>query len=138
METVFRQISLKQAMEDEMRKRNIFFEIESLKSNTSDKEKRIRGLVPRWEMGTIYIPIDHPKFKHLVDELFTFPKGQSDDMVDALAYLLQIASPPPRAAELKDQETQPFGMVTDPETGYIQAGNMESPSMVREIAVLEN
>lgn len=137
METVFRQISLKQAMQDEMRKRNVFFDIESLKSNMSDKEKRIRGLVPRWEMGTIYLPIDHPKFKHLVDELFQFPKAQTDDMVDALAYLLQIASPPPRAAELRDQETQPFGMVVDPETGYMQAGNLESLDQVREIAMLE-
>jgi len=123
METVFRQISLKDAMEDEMRKRNIFFEIEKLRSNLTDKEKRIRGLVPRWEMSTVYLPEDHPKYKHLMDELIQFPKARTDDMVDALAYCLQIATPPPRASELMSQETQTVGMVVDEETGYIQAGN---------------
>lgn len=137
METVFRQISLKQAVEDEMRKRNIFFEVESLKSNVSDKEKRIRGLVPRWEMGTIYIPIDHPRFKHFLDEMLQFPKAATDDMADALAYMLQIAAPPPRPAELLDQETQQFGMVVDKETGYVQAGNLESVDYMREVAILQ-
>jgi len=132
METVFRQISLKDAMEDEMRKRNIFFEIEKLKSNLTDKEKRIRGLVPRWEMGTIYLPEDHPKYKHLMDELLQFPKARTDDMVDALAYCLQIATPPPRASELMQQETQTVGMVVDPETGYMQAGNYHNYLNLRD------
>jgi len=134
METVFRQISLKDAMEDEMRKRNIFFEIEKLKSNISDKEKRIRGLVPRWEMGTVYLPEDHPKYKHLMDELIQFPKAKTDDMVDALAYLLQIAMPPPRASELMMAETQTVGMVVDEETGYIQAGNYQNVAKIRDMA----
>lgn len=83
--------TLKPYLEDEMRRRNIFFGVSELKDLGRRKTIRIEGLIPRYETGTI-------KFKKeqtdLIDELITFPKGVYDDLADALAYQLDLANDP--------------------------------------------
>jgi len=83
--------TIKVALEDEMRKRGIFFSIEELKDGGTAKTKRIEGLVPRFESGSIYFKRDQTD---LIDEMITFPKGIHDDLVDALAHQLGIADKP--------------------------------------------
>lgn len=83
--------TIKPALEDEMRKRNNFFIIEELKDGGTAKTKRIEGLLPRFEAGTIYFKRDQAD---LIDELITFPKGVHDDLADALAHQLTLASRP--------------------------------------------
>jgi hypothetical protein len=73
-----------------MRERSIFLPIEELKTETS-KEIRIMGLQPRFETGAIYI---RKNMLDLEDELLRFPKGQTDDLIDALAHQLQIIHKP--------------------------------------------
>lgn len=82
------QYTIKIALEDEMRKRGTFFLIEELKDGGTAKSKRIEGLLPRFESGSIYFKRDQTD---IADEMMTFPKGVHDDLIDALAHQLGLA-----------------------------------------------
>ena len=87
LETIAYQKSLKYWIEEEMKRRGEYFTINELKTNrTTNKETRIRGLLPMYEMGLI-------KHKHSMVELeneeLQFPKGRLDDRVDNLASQLE-------------------------------------------------
>jgi len=82
------EFTLKTHMDDEMRKRNDFFVIEELKDSGRSKIMRIEGLVPRFESKSIFFKKDQTD---LLDQLYTFPSGKHDDLIDALAYLLELA-----------------------------------------------
>jgi len=83
---------LKPFLDEEMRKRNIYFEVVELKHQQTRKELRIRGLLPRYKAGTIY----HIKgeCEDLENEAIVFPSGEHDDVIDATAYQTQIAEKP--------------------------------------------
>lgn len=103
LEQVAFQKTLRFFMNDEMRKRNIFLPIKELKADVrQSKENRIRGLVPRYEIGTIF----HRKGAHWVenleDELLRFPHNTHDDIIDALAYQLQLTFPKKRKITNKE------------------------------------
>lgn len=85
-------LALKPFLDDEMRKRNVFLPIVELDHKQIAKETRIRGLLPRYESGSIY----HLEggCKDLEAEALAFPMGAHDDTIDALAYQLQIAEAP--------------------------------------------
>jgi len=84
------QKSLQYALIDEMRRRNIFLPIVELKAERS-KMERIEGLVPRYANGTIFHLEQCPFIEQLEEELMRYPVGKHDDIIDALAYGLQIA-----------------------------------------------
>jgi phage terminase large subunit-like protein len=81
--------TLKPAIDDEMRKRNTFFKCEELKDLGRSKNVRIEGLIPRFESGSVFLLRDQTD---LIDELIKFPKGIHDDLIDALAYQLEISA----------------------------------------------
>ena len=89
-ETTFT-MAIKPFLEDEMRKRNQFFNIEPLKHRQLQKELRIRGLLPRWNTNSIYLV--GPNIE-LLSEMMTFPLGKHDDVLDSLAYHLHLAQKP--------------------------------------------
>lgn len=84
--------TIKPFLNEEQRKRGKFLPIVELLHNQINKELRIRGLIPRYESGSIY----HIKgeCKDLEDELLNFPQAINDDVSDACAYQLQIAQKP--------------------------------------------
>jgi len=84
--------AIKPFLDDEMRKRNKFLNIIPLEHNQVAKETRIRGLIPRYESKSIV----HIKdlCEGLEEELLTFPKGSHDDVLDSLAYQVQLAVAP--------------------------------------------
>lgn len=84
--------ALKPFLDDEMRKRNKFLPIVELEHYQTAKETRIRGLIPRYDSYSIF-HIEN-ECTDLEDELLSFPKGAHDDVLDALAYQLQIAEAP--------------------------------------------
>jgi len=84
--------AIKPFLDDEMRKRDKYLTIIPLEHQQINKEVRIRGLIPRYESRSI-IHISG-ECEDLKDELLTFPKGTTDDVLDALAYQTQIAEAP--------------------------------------------
>ena len=97
---------LKYLLDEEMRKRNKFLPIVELEHKQTAKETRIRGLIPRYESGSIFHIKD--ECNDLEEELFTFPKGLHDDVLDATAYQLQIAKAPNIVVEDYNYNYQPI------------------------------
>jgi len=89
-ETTFT-MAIQPFIQEEMRKRQIFFSITPVKHKGIQKELRIRGLIPRWESKSIFLMGDNFE---LLDEMRTFPNGQHDDCIDSLSMQLQQARPP--------------------------------------------
>ena len=84
--------AIKPFLDDEMRKRNKFLNIVELEHRETSKETRIRGLIPRYESRSIVHIKD--ECEGLEEELLSFPKGAHDDVLDSLAYQVQIALSP--------------------------------------------
>lgn len=80
---------LKPFLEDEMKRRGVFFEVVTLKHREQRKELRIRGLLPRYQSKTIYHITG--ACRDLEEELIRFPNAKNDDVCDATAYQPQIA-----------------------------------------------
>lgn len=78
--------------EEECRVRNKYPYIVKLKHGGIMKETRIRGLIPRYEAGTIYHI--EGECTDLEEELLKFPKSPHDDVMDATQYQNKIAEPP--------------------------------------------
>jgi len=91
-ETTFT-MAIQPFLQEEMRKRQVFFSITPLKHKGQHKETRIRGLIPRWESKSIFLVGSNTE---LLDEMRTFPKGQHDDVIDSLSMQIHIAKPPYR------------------------------------------
>lgn len=64
-----------------------WFTVEKVKHKGRNKETRIRSLIPLFERGNILLNERSPD---LEEELMRFPAGQHDDVLDALAYQLDI------------------------------------------------
>jgi len=83
---------LKPYLDAEQRKRGVFLPLVELKHNQVSKEIRIRGLIPRYASGSVYHVKD--ACVALEEEMQQFPVGIHDDVLDAVAYQLQVADSP--------------------------------------------
>ena len=81
---------LKPYLDSEQRRRNIFLPIVELKHNQTQKETRIRGLIPRYASKSVFHIAG--ECKELEQEMMQFPQGLHDDTLDATAYMEQILS----------------------------------------------
>lgn len=90
-ETVYLK-AVKPFFDEKCRKLNKFPNVIPIKQPTTQKEVRIRGLIPRYSSGSIF-HIEN-SCKDLEDQLVVFPKGANDDVPDALAMQNEIAEPP--------------------------------------------
>ena len=90
IEKVAYQEALIYIVKDEMRKRNVFFKVSEI-STRREKEMKIRGLVPMYRAGVMY---HSPKHTELEEELLRFPKGRTDDIIDAQAMQQELVRKP--------------------------------------------
>jgi phage terminase large subunit-like protein len=81
---------LKPYLDEKQRQRNMFLPIVELKHNQTQKEVRIRGLIPRYATGSIFHI--EGETHDLEEEMMQFPRGMHDDVLDATAYQLQITA----------------------------------------------
>jgi predicted phage terminase large subunit-like protein len=96
VETVQYQAALSHFLEKEMPRRNRFFRIEPLASSKK-KELRIKMLQPRFATRSILFPRGASWVPEMESELLNFTAdGKTqlhDDLIDALAYVEQLAAP---------------------------------------------
>lgn len=86
--------SLSYEVLNEQKRRNTWLPITEIKSQAKSKEERIRGLAPMYERKGVFHIKECPQIEELEYELIHFPSGRHDDVADALASVLEIASPP--------------------------------------------
>jgi predicted phage terminase large subunit-like protein len=77
----------------EMPLRNVFFRVAPLRAEKK-QELRIDALQPRFATRSVWFRVRALWLEKLENELLVFPHGAHDDVIDALAYMEQIANPP--------------------------------------------
>ena len=103
VETVAFQRVMLYLLKDEARRRGISIPLKELKAN-KDKTLRINGLVPLVESESVYISPMHTALK---DEMREFPYGKHDDIVDTLAYIIQVMKPGTYSTVKRQYEYRP-------------------------------
>jgi len=91
--------------QDECRIRNKYPYVVALKHGGIMKETRIRGLIPRYEAGTIY-HIEGTS-QVLEEQLLRFPKAVYDDVMDSAQYQNKIAEPPYPESDQTEEDEAP-------------------------------
>lgn len=86
IESVAYQKALSYFIEEEMRKRGIYFAITDIKSKNK-KEERIKGLQPMFKTGVV---LHRKNMIKLEEQLLSFPKGLHDDYIDALSMHIEL------------------------------------------------
>jgi len=91
LETAAMQQTLKFIFTEEMNKRKFYFSIKELKPHTNkSKINRVKALQPYFENGKVF----YKKDQHmLIEQTIRFPKIKHDDLIDALAYVLEVMAP---------------------------------------------
>lgn len=96
--------SLSYELNNEQRRRSTWLPVTEIKSRTAAKEERIRALAPFYENGNIFHVTECPQIEDLEYELLHFPTARYDDCSDALANVVEVASPPARSSYNKAQD----------------------------------
>jgi predicted phage terminase large subunit-like protein len=107
VEGIAYQESLEYFISEEMRAKNLHFNLELLKHGGRSKEFRIRALQPLVRAGTLLF---RPWMTELLAELEVFPLGANDDLADALAMQLQMWD---ATVAIDESEAQPDESPTD-------------------------
>ena len=103
---------IKQPIKNEMFKRGDFFELVWLKARGGmKKEERIKQLVPYYSGGYIYHNASCGNISRLESQLRMFPRSALWDIMDALAYLIEML-------ELGERYFSPFDNPDNPEAEY--------------------
>jgi predicted phage terminase large subunit-like protein len=94
LETIATQSNIMYMLNTEQKNRGIWLPLKEIKSRSNTKEDRIRALAPYYEFRRVYHVTECNQLDDLEYELTHFPKGENDDIIDALATILDIATPP--------------------------------------------
>lgn len=119
--------AVKPFLEDEMKKRGRFPRVVALKHGGTQKETRIRGLIPFYSNKRIFHITG--ECKDLESEEIAFPKGKHDDCLDSLAYQLHVADQPVRKVSHKQsayETSMPYDEVK--REASAETNNMPPPS----------
>lgn len=73
-------------LDQEMRKRQTFLTLERLRPH-KDKQARAVSIQARMRAGGVHFNADAPWYFELYNEMINFPRGKTDDRVDALAWI---------------------------------------------------
>lgn len=99
--------SLSYELSNEQKRRGTWMNVTEIKSQSKSKEERIRGLAPFYESGHIFHVQECPQLEEMEIELLQFPTGRHDDIIDCLANVLQVASPPANSQRYAHPEDDP-------------------------------
>lgn len=117
IEQVSFQAALQVLLEEEMSRRGVYLPIRALlPDHGHTKEMRIRSLQPLYESGQLLHPHSSVTTRGAISdlelELLRFPRGQNDDLADALAYHMYLVRGIKRRYTRREYEPE------NPVTGY--------------------
>lgn len=105
IEDVAYQRALLYMVHEESLRRGSVMPIKGIKPTPEkSKEQRVLGLVPRFEWGRVSIAMHLNDFEM---EYLTFPRGSHDDIIDAVAYIEQIAYTPIMSTQTLEKPASP-------------------------------
>lgn len=97
--------SLMYEFNNEMKLRGTWLPVRELRDNKNSKEDRIKALAPTYNFHRAFHIKGAPQLDDLEYEMLHFPKGKHDDILDAYASVLEIATPPnPSSAYIEDED----------------------------------
>lgn len=111
LETIGTQKSIMYELANEQKRRGTWIPLREISGSNRPKEERIRGLAPFYENGHAVHIIGANQIDDLEYELLQFPVGEHDDIIDALARVLEFASPPNAPNSLLDEDDKPIRRV---------------------------
>ena len=114
IETIAYQEALIYMLKEESRRRGVYLPITEIKDMKRSKEQRVFSLVPRFEWGRISLA---PTLTDLELELLQFPRGEHDDLADALAHLESFAMTPEPS---RRENHEPHPSTSEYESHYIR------------------
>lgn len=123
LEVVATQKSITYELDNEQKRRGYWLRnLVEVKSRSKSKEERIRALAPFYEFGRVFHIKNAPQLDELEYELLHFPLAKHDDVIDAFADILEIASPPSNQdeqsrRERKRKKVEAFDKPRSPLTG---------------------
>lgn len=88
--------SIIMAYKTRMKELGIWLPIQYIEHRVTHKTDRIEALVPKYEFGKVFHIRECPQIKLLEDELIKHPKAKNDDIADAFATVLEVATAPLR------------------------------------------
>lgn len=88
--------SIERTYKDKQKELGEWLRIRYIKQRVKDKKERILTLAPKYEFGHVFHIVECPQLNFLEDELVKFPKAKYDDISDAFATVLEVATPPMR------------------------------------------
>lgn len=86
--------SLERTIKDKQKELGFWLPIRYIKQRVKAKNERILTLAPKYEFGNVFHIVECPNLNVLEDELAKFPKAKYDDVSDAFATVLEVATPP--------------------------------------------
>lgn len=106
------ELAIMPVLKQRMQERKLFPALDEDLKPINEKVVRARPLQGWLQQGKIYLPSDQPWTETFVNELLRFPNGVNDDIVDAAAWLVRLASkhglpnppnPPKRVKSWRDK-----------------------------------
>ena len=104
IEEVAYQEALRHFLTDEMRRRDQYFNVVPLKPKMRSKEERIKGLQPRIRTHSVFMSAQHTELEY---QFLHYPKCEFIDLLDALAYQLDLAPAIPADKPNEDDRIGP-------------------------------
>ena len=101
------QASLMHWIQKAMQDRNIFFHCEPI-GTSQGKIPRINTLHPRFKQGLIWFPNMSDFNIEMEKQFIAFPRGEHDDIPDAISMLEPIAFPPVFGFDNDEEDDMPF------------------------------
>jgi len=101
VETTAYQEALAFYVKQRMREEGYYFVVRELKPRTA-KSERLMSLQPRFQTGSLKI---RRGMSELEEELFGFPRGRHDDLLDGLYNALEISYPPSATMKPQSQDS---------------------------------
>lgn len=92
-------------MNNEQRRRGTWLPIRELRDSKHSKEDRIKSLAPVYNFHHAFHLKDTSQLDELEYEMLHFPKAKHDDILDAYASVLEIATAPsPKSSYIEDED----------------------------------